>query len=163
MDTRAAIALANRHPRVAILRPGIGVGGHCIAVDPWFLAEGAGEDAEFLRAARAANLRKTEWVLGRLAALAEAQPDAPITLFGLAYKPDVGDLRESPALWIARALTARFGARVACCDPHVAAVDGVALLGPDAARARPGLWGLLVRHAAFAGLEAGGRTVVDAW
>ncbi len=163
VDTRAAIALANRHPRVAILRPGIGVGGHCIAVDPWFLAEGAGEDAEFLRAARAANLRKTEWVLGRLAALAEAQPDAPITLFGLAYKPDVGDLRESPALWIARALTARFGARVACCDPHVAAVDGVALLGPDAARARPGLWGLLVRHAAFAGLEAGGRTVFDAW
>ncbi len=164
VDARAAIALANRHPRVAILRPGIGVGGHCIAVDPWFLAQGAGEDAAFLRAARAANLRKTEWVLARLAALAEAEPGAPITLFGLAYKPDVGDLRESPALCIARALTARFGAdRVAGCDPHVAvAPEGVALLGLEAARTRPGVWGLLVRHAAFAGLEAEGRTVFDA-
>jgi len=165
VDAHAAIALANRHPRVAILRPGPGVGGHCIAVDPWFLAQGAGEEADFLRAARAANLRKTEWVLGRLAALAEAQPDAPVTLFGLAYKPDIGDLRESPALFIARALTARFGAaRVACCDPHLAAApEGVALLPLDAARARPGVWGLLVRHAAFAGLPAEGRTVFEAW
>lgn len=163
VDAKEAIRLANRHPRVAILNPGPGVGGHCIAVDPWFLAQGAGDEAAFLRAARAANLRKTEWVLGRIAALAAAEPEAPVTLFGLAYKPDIGDLRESPALWIARALTARFGAgRVACCDPHVAEAEGVALLGLGAARVRPGVWGLLVRHAAFAGLDPAGRALFDA-
>ena len=162
LDAREVIRLANRHPRVAILNPGPGVGGHCLAVDPWFLADGAGEDAALLRAARHANERKTEWVLARLAELAQAQPGAPVTCFGLAYKAEVGDLRESPALAIARALTVRFGARVAATDPHVAEAEGVALIPLEAARARPGLWAMLVGHDAFRGLDRAGRTVFDA-
>src|SRR5690606_1369707 len=106
------IQLANRHPRVKILAPGCGVGGHCIAVDPWFIVASNPEHAKLIRAARETNLRKTEWVIQRIEDTAisfqQEQGRTPvIACFGLAFKPDVDDLRESPALEIAHALKKR--------------------------------------------------------
>ncbi len=103
------IKLANRHPRVNILQPGAGVGGHCIAVDPWFIVHAGGDDAKMIRTAREVNTYKTEWAIEKIknAALKfESQNGrkAKVACMGLAFKPDIDDLRESPALYIARKL-----------------------------------------------------------
>jgi UDP-N-acetyl-D-mannosaminuronic acid dehydrogenase len=164
IDVREAIALANRHPRVVILAPGPGVGGHCIAVDPWFLVAGAPEEARLIRAAREVNGHKTEWTYARIASLAIQYPQAPITCFGLAYKPDVCDLRESPALAIAGRLSAAFPGRVAVVEPHIGeAPEGLRLIPLDAAMKRDGIRVLLVRHAAFGDLAAADRILFDAF
>ena len=103
------IELANRHPRVNILQPGAGVGGHCIAVDPWFIVDAGGEDAKLIRTARERNDYKSEWVIqkieNRLKEL-EKEKNRPVTVacMGLAFKPDIDDLRESPALYITQRL-----------------------------------------------------------
>ena len=99
------IKLANRHPRVNILNPGAGVGGHCIAVDPWFIVHAGGETAKMIRTAREVNNCKTEWVIERIknAALKfekENGKKAKVACMGLAFKPNIDDLRESPALYI---------------------------------------------------------------
>ena len=98
VDIWEAIALANRHPRVNILRPGPGVGGHCIAVDPWFLVDAAPDLTPLIRTARAVNDGKADHVLARARALLTAHPGARLACLGLTFKPDVDDLRESPAL-----------------------------------------------------------------
>lgn len=104
IDAHRAIRLANCHPRVDILKPGPGVGGHCVAVDPWFLAHAAPEDSRLIQAARAVNDSQpgyvARWVLEALADLAEPV----IAILGLAYKADVADLRESPAVQVVEAL-----------------------------------------------------------
>ena len=105
------ISLANRHPRVNILQPGAGVGGHCIAVDPWFIVHAGGETAKMIRTAREVNTYKTEWVIEKIknAALTFEKQNgrkAKVACMGLAFKPDIDDLRESPALYIARRLKA---------------------------------------------------------
>ena len=105
------IKLANRHPRVNILSPGAGVGGHCIAVDPWFIVHAGGETAKMIRTAREVNNYKTEWAIEKIknSALkfeAENGRKAKVACMGLAFKPDIDDLRESPALYIARRLKA---------------------------------------------------------
>jgi len=98
------IKLANRHPRVNILNPGAGVGGHCIAVDPWFIVHAGQETAKLIKTSREVNNYKTEWVIEKIknAALsfeAENGRKAKIACMGLAFKPDIDDLRESPALY----------------------------------------------------------------
>lgn len=103
------IRLANRHPRVNILKPGAGVGGHCIAVDPWFIVHAGGETAKLIRTSREVNLYKTEWVIEKIknAALTfekERTGKAKIACMGLSFKPDIDDLRESPALYITKRL-----------------------------------------------------------
>ncbi|MDB6183144.1 UDP-N-acetyl-D-mannosamine dehydrogenase [Paracoccus fistulariae] len=118
------IRLANRHPRVNILQPGPGVGGHCIAVDPWFIVSQAPEEARIIRAAREINDGKPEWVLAKVhQAVAEhaATSDRParIACFGLAFKPNIDDLRESPALNIARRLTDLYPGQVDVVEPFV--------------------------------------------
>lgn len=118
VDVWEAIGLANRHPRVNVLRPGPGVGGHCIAVDPWFLAQVAPERSQLIRTARQVNDEMPERVLERLARLAE--PPARLALLGLTYKAEVDDVRESPALRLAQLAVER-GYQVRLCDPHVAA------------------------------------------
>src|SRR6202158_761157 len=118
VDVWEAIRLANHHPRVNVLRPGPGVGGHCIAVDPWFLVAAAPEEARLIRTSREVNDAMPEHVLPRLAAL--VSPPAPVALLGITYKAEVDDVRESPALRIAELAVARgFSARL--CDPHVKA------------------------------------------
>ncbi|BBG65167.1 UDP-glucose dehydrogenase [Hydrogenimonas sp.] len=103
------IELANRHPRVNILQPGAGVGGHCIAVDPWFIVDAGGEDAKLIRTARERNDYKSEWVVEKVekeaAKLEKKLGRKPkIACMGLAFKPDIDDLRESPALYITQRL-----------------------------------------------------------
>jgi UDP-N-acetyl-D-mannosaminuronic acid dehydrogenase len=116
VDVWEAIRLANRHPRVDILRPGPGVGGHCIPVDPWFLVAAAPDATPLIRAARQVNDGMPERVLDRLADL--AVPPASVALLGLAYKSDVDDVRESPALRVAELAVER-GYEVRLCDPLV--------------------------------------------
>lgn len=94
------IALANLHPRVNILKPGIGVGGHCIAVDPWFLAQENPDDSKLIVAGRKANERKTEWVTSQIVSKIKENSSCRVMIWGLAFKPDVEDLRESPAVQI---------------------------------------------------------------
>jgi UDP-N-acetyl-D-mannosaminuronic acid dehydrogenase len=117
VDVWEAIAMANRHPRIHILRPGPGVGGHCVSVDPWFLVQAVPEQAQLIRTARRVNdgqprhaARLIERALGGLA-------QRQVAGLGLAYKPDVDDLRESPALEVAR-LLAEGGAAVRTYEPY---------------------------------------------
>jgi UDP-N-acetyl-D-mannosaminuronic acid dehydrogenase len=170
VDPWAAIALANRHPRVAILAPGPGVGGHCIAVDPWFLAESAPDGAPLIRTARAVNDARPGQVAAAIRAL--ARPGAAVACLGLTYKPDVGDLRASPALAVAEELSRDGTLRLICCDPLLAALPpplagrpGVVLAGLESALAQADVVAILVAHRAFRGLGAQalrGRAVLDA-
>ncbi|MBC6981695.1 UDP-N-acetyl-D-mannosamine dehydrogenase [Caulobacter sp. 17J80-11] len=116
------IRLANHHPRVSVLTPGPGVGGHCIAVDPWFIVAQAPEAARLIRTAREVNDGKPDFVLAKIGAVLEADPQAVVACLGLAFKPNVDDFRESPSLDIARALTARYPGRVICAEPYADAL-----------------------------------------
>ena len=172
VDVWGAIALANKHPRVSILRPGPGVGGHCIAVDPWFLVDGAPEAARLIRTAREVNDAKPAWVTGRVLDLARRFRAPVIACFGATYKPDVDDLRESPALGIIAALAREEGATVLVHDPWVTALPAELAARPnlrlvDAATALRGadIVAFLVGHRAFARMERGrllNKMVVDA-
>lgn len=115
-----AIALANRHPRVNILKPGAGVGGHCISVDPWFLVHAAPERARLIRAAREANDGKALWVRDHIRARAARFKNPQIACFGLAFKPDVDDLRESPAMRIVADLAENADWNLAVVEPNIA-------------------------------------------
>ncbi|HEX8303065.1 UDP-N-acetyl-D-mannosamine dehydrogenase [Sphingomonas sp.] len=118
VDVWEVIRLANRHPRVNILSPGPGVGGHCIAVDPWFLISAAPESTPLIRTAREVNDGKVEHVIARATAMIEADRHARVACLGLAFKANIDDFRESPALKVAAALAARFGARIAIVEPY---------------------------------------------
>lgn len=118
VDVWELIALTNRHPRVEILRPGPGVGGHCIAVDPWFIVDGAPNEARLIATARQINDYKPHWVVEQIEALKADNPSATIGCFGLAYKPDVDDLRESPSVEIVAAL-ADNGHAILVCEPFI--------------------------------------------
>ncbi|MBN2565113.1 MAG: nucleotide sugar dehydrogenase [Candidatus Eisenbacteria bacterium] len=117
-DGHEVIALANRHPRVEILNPGPGVGGHCIPVDPWFLVEAAPEQAHLIRMARETNDAQPVWVAERVISELRGIHEPKISLWGVAYKGNVDDARETPALTVIRALEER-GARVSPVDFHV--------------------------------------------
>ena len=120
LDVWELIELANRHPRVEILRPGPGVGGHCIAVDPWFLIAASPERTPLMRMARSVNLQKPAWVVDRVRRRAERFKTPRIACLGLAYKPDVDDLRESPSVEIVRGLLAADVGELRIVEPHVA-------------------------------------------
>src|SRR5215510_8873317 len=103
IDTNELIQLANKHPRVNILKPGPGVGGHCIAIDPWFIVSNYKERSKLIEQARKVNLNKTEWVIEKIISKADELETALgrkplIACLGLTYKADVDDIRESPAL-----------------------------------------------------------------
>lgn len=122
IDVWEAIALANRHPRVKILQPGPGVGGHCISVDPWFLVEAAPDISPLILSARKVNDAQPDFVLELVKSALGYAPEATlagkhIALLGLAYKPDVDDLRESPAIEVAHRLS-RAGAQVSAFEPY---------------------------------------------
>ena len=117
VDVWDVIKLANRHPRVNILQPGPGVGGHCIAVDPWFLVAGAPEAARMVRTAREVNDHKAVHTENRIRALLDAAPGGKVALLGLAFKPDIDDFRESPALEIAENLAKDMGDRILVVEP----------------------------------------------
>ncbi len=118
LDVWEVIRLANRHPRVNILTPGPGVGGHCIAVDPWFIVHGAPEDTPLIRTARGVNDGKIRHVIARAEKLIEANPNATVACLGLAFKANIDDFRESPARLIAATLARKFGNRVNVVEPY---------------------------------------------
>jgi len=113
------IRLANHHPRVNILQPGPGVGGHCIAVDPWFIVDSAPNSARIIRTARQVNDSKPEFVIGKVLDAARNLNNPVIACLGLAFKPDIDDLRESPALEITRALSEKRLGRVIAVEPNI--------------------------------------------
>jgi UDP-N-acetyl-D-mannosaminuronic acid dehydrogenase len=155
VDAWEAIDLANKHPRVQVLRPGPGVGGHCIAVDPWFLIESAPDQAPLITAARKLNDSMPGHVIELIRSRAPDPADGPIAAFGLAYKGDVDDVRESPAVEVVHAAM-RAGYDVRPHDPHVKH-DGDASLPAcfDLAGALEGAQALvlLTDHTAFRRLD----------
>lgn len=122
IDTRKLIKLANLHPRVKILNPGCGVGGHCIAVDPWFIVDSVPEEARLIATAREVNDSKPQWLLKRIKKLIQPlqeKKDFRIACLGLVFKPDIDDLRESPALKIAQELAKAYPGHVLLCEPNI--------------------------------------------
>ena len=170
VDVWDVIRLANRHPRVNILQPGPGVGGHCIAVDPWFLVSGAPQAARLVRTAREVNDRKAVHTEAKIRALLEAAPEGKVALLGLAFKPDIDDFRESPALEIAEALAHTHGDRILVVEPFTEdmpaclADTGAQLVTLDAALRKAEIVVVLVDHTAFKHLgpeDLSGKRVFD--
>lgn len=164
------IRLANRHPRVNILQPGPGVGGHCIAVDPWFLVHADPENTPLIRTAREVNDGKTDWVIARATELLDAVPGMPVACLGLAFKPNIDDFRESPALKVTEALAARFGSRIAVVEPYANSLPaplakaGARLVDIDSAIADCPIMIVLVDHDIFRSVpieERAGKHVLD--
>ena len=169
IDPWRAIALANHHPRVNILNPGPGVGGHCIAVDPWFLISQNRELSPLMAAARDVNDARPKAMVARIEQAAAEAGSNRIACLGLAYKPNVDDLRESPAVEIAASL-GRKDYDLSVVEPHIdalpdalAAFENVTLGALDEALAKADIVVLLVRHSAFADCDADltDKTVVD--
>lgn len=164
------IRLANRHPRVNILQPGPGVGGHCIAVDPWFIVSSSPEQARLIATARQVNDGKPGWVIDKVKAAATGLGKSQVTVacLGLAFKANIDDLRESPALEIAHHLASEANIRVMAVEPNVEPAhfhDELLKLFPlEDALAEADIVLLLVDHSAFKHLRNGelaGRVVID--
>ncbi|MGH6769280.1 MAG: UDP-N-acetyl-D-mannosamine dehydrogenase [Xanthobacteraceae bacterium] len=149
------IDFANRHPRVDILKPGPGVGGHCIAVDPWFIVNAAPKEARLIRTAREVNDRKVDHVISRATELIEAYPKRSIACLGLTFKANVDDLRESPALAVTRRLVDSYGSRIGVVEPYLEELpeelsrQGARKLELDDALSESGVLILLVDHDSF--------------
>jgi UDP-N-acetyl-D-mannosaminuronic acid dehydrogenase len=147
------IQLANRHPRVNILQPGAGVGGHCIAVDPWFIVARDPENARLIRTAREVNNNKTVWVIDQIKiAVADASARTgrkpKVACMGLAFKPDIDDLRESPAVHIADALLSQ-GYEIVAVEPNIEAHDRFTLVSLEDALKTADVFAVLVKHREF--------------
>lgn len=171
IDVWRLVELANRHPRVNILQPGPGVGGHCIAVDPWFIVDAAPEQARLIRTAREVNDAKPDHVVGQVAACVERLRAPVIACLGLAYKADVGDLRESPAVRIARTLAEKRLGEVLAVEPYASdwpadlTEAGARVATLDEALERADVVVVLVPHRPFRNLAASQlqrKMVVDA-
>lgn len=172
IDVWELIELANHHPRVNILQPGPGVGGHCIAVDPWFIVDAAPEDARLIRMAREVNDAKPQHLMDRIRAASVGNDTPIIAMLGLAFKPNIDDLRESPALQIVRdyALSSP-GCRVLAVEPHIAelpaslaGLPNVSLTQVDAALEAADVVVVLVDHDAFRAIpheRVSAKKVVD--
>jgi UDP-N-acetyl-D-mannosaminuronic acid dehydrogenase len=157
ISTHELVSLANRHPRVNILKPGPGVGGHCIAVDPWFIVASAPERAKLIRQAREVNTYKTEWTIEKIKnavyAFKEIHKKAPkVCLFGMSFKPDVDDLRESPALQICKKI-ASFHEETFVVEPNVRTHDSLSLIPTAKALTCADIAVFLVAHKSFKGLQ----------
>ena len=143
------IRLANCHPRVNILNPGVGVGGHCIAVDPWFIYEQFPEEAKVIHASRLRNENKPRFVAGKVLGAMKKVSDTVLVL-GLSYKPDVDDLRESPSIELCRLLQEK-GVKVIACEPFAPAgeVSGIPNLPFDDAMAQADFIVVTLGHSLF--------------
>lgn len=161
------ITLANRHPRVNILQPGPGVGGHCIAVDPWFIVAQNPELARLIRTAREVNDAKPQWVLDQVkTALADCltqtgkrASDITIACFGLAFKPNIDDLRESPAVGVAQKIAEWHSGTTWVVEPHIeqladSLADKAELVSCEQALAQADILVMLVDHRAFRAIDA---------
>ncbi len=171
------IELANRHPRVNVLKPGPGVGGHCIAVDPWFIVDSAPSSARLIRVAREVNKSKPEWVIEKVATAAKLTQhrlgrEVVVACLGLAFKANIDDLRESPSLEIVvRIAELRLACRLLVVEPYVEALPTllsanalVEFVELDVALTEADVVVLLVDHVQFRSVAREaleGRTVID--
>lgn len=157
------IKLANRHPRVNILQPGPGVGGHCIAVDPWFIVSAAPDEANLIRVAREVNQSKPEWVIKKYQEkIVEFLGNEPlkteqqitVACFGLTFKPDIDDLRESPSLMIAQKIAQAHSGSILIIEPNITDKpeifnERVELVDMKEALERSDIAVILVAHSSF--------------
>lgn len=143
------IRLANRHPRVNILQPGPGVGGHCIAVDPWFIVDAEPERARLIRTSREVNLSKPAWVVDRVQRACEALRSPVIACLGLAFKADVDDVRDSPAVEIVRQLSDTVDAPLMVVEPNLATHPEFDLCAIEDALAKANIVLVLTDHKQF--------------
>lgn len=166
VDVWEVIRLANRHPRVNILQPGPGVGGHCIAVDPWFIVSSAPEESRLIRTAREVNDHKPIWVLEQVRMAIGKKlmqrpnlkaDDVKIALYGIAFKPDIDDTRESPALSIAQKLDKEHPGPIYVVEPNLEALpkslSRATKVDVCQAKAQADIHVLLVAHTEFRELE----------
>jgi UDP-N-acetyl-D-mannosaminuronic acid dehydrogenase len=151
-----AIALANHHPRVNLHTPGIGVGGHCIPVDPWFIVHTAPEKATIIHAARRTNDARPNVFAGRIAQLIREHPDRQVALLGLSYKADVDDTRESPATQIVLELASQTSVNLWVVEPHITVLpkalsnlSNLTLVDEDTAYRKADILVMLVPHSNF--------------
>jgi len=172
LDVWDVISLANRHPRVNILRPGPGVGGHCIAVDPWFIVDSAPDEARLIRTAREVNDFKPAVVVEEILTATRRHATPVIACLGLAFKPDIDDLRESPALGIVQALATSFAGRLLVVEPNVDALprvlrgnENLRLTDVDEALKLADIVVFLVNHKSFSTINPAllrGKSVINA-
>lgn len=159
VDAWKLIELANHHPRVNILRPGPGVGGHCIAVDPWFIVDSVPQRSRLIRTAREINHARPARIVDEVLERAKGIDQPTIACLGLAYKADIDDLRESPAVEIACMLASEHGFRVLAVEPHIAELPkkiedcGVELDELESAVEACDILVALVPHSAFRGVQ----------
>jgi UDP-N-acetyl-D-mannosaminuronic acid dehydrogenase len=166
-----AIELANRHPRVKILQPGPGVGGHCIAVDPWFIVDSARDVTPLIQAARGVNDGKPHHVADLVAQAARGKEKPTLACLGLAYKADIDDFRESPSVDVIAHIDAKLFSKILVVEPHsdrlpdtLAKIPGIALADIDAALDQADIVVLLTDHAPFRELDRArltGKSVID--
>ena len=168
------IELANHHPRVNILQPGPGVGGHCIAVDPWFIVDSAPNEAKLIRAARLVNDNKPNFVLGKIdkavKAIGKNKSDLKIACLGLSFKPDIDDLRKSPALSIAGKIGLMGFSELFLVEPNIASIpdklkgESISITSADKAIKAADIVVLLVDHTPFKKMDLevlSGKQIVD--
>lgn len=166
IDVWELIRLANHHPRVNILKPGPGVGGHCLAVDPWFIVSAAPDEARLIRSAREINDGKIDFMVERVCERASRLKSPVIGCLGLAYKPDIDDLRESPALEITRRLREALPeAEILACEPNLEHFEEFPLHSFDEVVQRSDILVGLVAHRRFRRLQRvhlEGKMLIDA-
>ncbi|MFU8817193.1 MAG: UDP-N-acetyl-D-mannosamine dehydrogenase [Pseudomonadales bacterium] len=164
VNTWEVIELANKHPRVNILNPGPGVGGHCIAVDPWFIIHRQPELAKLIRSAREVNNAKPTWVIDRVRHCAEKFKHPVIGCLGLSFKADVDDLRESPALDIVNHLVAERMGEILVCEPNLKKHPCLSLCSLEEVIAAADIVLILVDHRPFRKITAASlkeKVVID--
>ncbi|MGL5403269.1 MAG: nucleotide sugar dehydrogenase, partial [Acinetobacter sp.] len=157
------ISLANRHPRVNILQPGCGVGGHCIAVDPWFIVNQNPDTAKIIHQARLVNDYKPHYVVEQVESAVAGIDNPKIACLGLAFKPDIDDLRESPALDITKTLANNPAYQILAVEPNIEALpttlencNNVKLASLSDALKQADVIVILVKHKQFIGINASG-------
>ena len=157
IDPQSLIKIANCHPRVNILNPGPGVGGHCIAVDPWFIVSKTPNQSTLIRTAREVNIKKTNWVINKIKSSsskfeAKIKRKPIIGCFGVTFKPDVDDVRESSALKIIKELCSQ-KFNIICCDPLVKNLEGFKFESSDKLVDICDICVFLVAHTKFKNLK----------
>lgn len=166
MNVWELISLANKHPRVNILQPGPGVGGHCIAVDPWFIVSSAPDLSRMIQTARAVNDEKPKWIIDKVQAAIRAHltahpdktaADVTLAIYGLAFKPNIDDLRSSPAVQICKDILSSHPGRVLTVEPNIAelpeALKRASLASFETAQRTADIHLLLVGHREFSFLD----------
>lgn len=174
IDIWELIDLANRHPRVNILQPGPGVGGHCIAVDPWFIVSKAKDNAKLMKTAREVNDQKPKWVINKIKAAVEdylvsfpekSASEIKIACFGIAFKADIDDLRESPAMAITQAISEWHLGKVLIVEPNIQmlpdSLSKCQLISHDEAISKSDIIIMLVNHKEFYELDYEDKIVID--